>query len=147
MPDALQAQPSQFILAWDRHKYRPGIYCFAHNCHTISLSLSMTYHYWFAIFWIFWSKVKITKADTPTIWMDCHPILTNWRPNLCHPHHFTPDDLPGTTLPIHPGLGHAPNMLACITSGPRITKKEICCGISIQLLSIRDADKIWYCCW
>jgi len=33
----------------------------------------------------YWSKVKITKADTPTIRMDCHPTLTNWYPNLCHP--------------------------------------------------------------
>ena len=35
----------------------------------------------FTIFWIFWSKMKITQADAPTIWMDCHPIQTNW----CHP--------------------------------------------------------------
>jgi len=42
----------------------------------------------FAIFWIFWSKMKITQADAPTIWMDCHPIQTNWCPHLCHPHHF-----------------------------------------------------------
>jgi len=26
---------------------------------------------------------------------------------------FTPNALPGTTLPIYPGLGEAPNMLAC----------------------------------
>jgi len=32
--------------------------------------------------------MKITQADTPTIWMDCHPILTNWCLHLCHPHHF-----------------------------------------------------------
>jgi len=42
----------------------------------------------FAIFWIFWSKMKITQADAPTIWMDYHPIQTNWCPHLCHPHHF-----------------------------------------------------------
>ena len=42
----------------------------------------------FAIFWIFWSKMKITQADAPTIWMDCHPIQSNWFPHLCHPHHF-----------------------------------------------------------
>jgi len=65
----------------------------------------------FAIFRIFWSKVKITQADAPTIRMDCHPILTNWCPNLCHPHHFTPDALTGAALPIYPGLGEAPNML------------------------------------
>jgi len=42
----------------------------------------------FAIFWIFWCKIKITQADTPTIRMDCHSIQTNWCPHLCHPHHF-----------------------------------------------------------
>jgi len=62
----------------------------------------------------YWSEVKITKAETPTVRMDCHPILTNQCPNLRHPHHFTPDALPDTTLPIYPGLGQAPNMLACI---------------------------------
>ena len=70
----------------------------------------------FAIFWIFWTKMKITQADASTIWMDCHPIQTNWCPHLCHPH-FMQDALPYTTLPIYPGLGQAPNMLACIPSG------------------------------
>jgi len=42
----------------------------------------------FAIFWMFWSKMKITQADAPTIWMDCHPIQTNRCLQLCHPHHF-----------------------------------------------------------
>ena len=42
----------------------------------------------FSIFWIFWCKMKITQADTPTIQMDCHPIQTNWCPHLCHPNHF-----------------------------------------------------------
>jgi len=30
---------------------------------------------------------------------------------------FTPNALPGKTLPIYPGLGQAPNMLACIPGG------------------------------
>jgi len=30
---------------------------------------------------------------------------------------FTPDALPDTTLPIYPGLGQAPNILACIPGG------------------------------
>jgi len=30
---------------------------------------------------------------------------------------FMLDALPGTTLPIYPGLGQAPNMLACIPGG------------------------------
>jgi len=65
----------------------------------------------FVIFWIFWSKMKITQADTPIICMDYHPIQTNWCPHLYHSH------LPGTTLPIYPGSGQAPNMLACIAGG------------------------------
>jgi len=71
----------------------------------------------FAIFWIFWSKRKITQADAPTIWMDCHPIQTNWHPTSAIPSIFTQDALPYTTLPIYPGLGQAPNMLACIPGG------------------------------
>ena len=43
---------------------------------------------YFAIFWIFWCKMKITQADAPTVWMDCHPIQTNWCPHLYHPQHF-----------------------------------------------------------
>jgi len=60
--------------------------------------------------WIFWCKMKITQADAPT-------IQTNLCPHLCHPHHFTPDALPGITLPNYPGLGQVPNMLACIPDG------------------------------
>jgi len=71
----------------------------------------------FAIFWILWNKMKITQADAPTILMDCHPILTNWCPKLCHPTIFMLDALPGTTIPIYPGLGQAPNMLASIPTG------------------------------
>jgi len=55
--------------------------------------------------------MKITQADIPTMRMDCHPIQTNWCPHLYHP----PPD--ATTLPIYPGLGQAPNMLACILGG------------------------------
>jgi len=28
----------------------------------------------------FLEQMKITQADAPTIWMDCHPIQTNWCP-------------------------------------------------------------------
>jgi len=68
----------------------------------------------FAIFWIFWSKMKITQADAPTIWMDCHPIQTNWCPTSTIPTIFTQDALTYTTLPIYPGSGQATNMMACI---------------------------------
>jgi len=42
-------------------------------------------HIFFTIFWIFWSKMKVTQADATTIWMDCHPILTDWCPPLPSP--------------------------------------------------------------
>jgi len=71
----------------------------------------------FAIFWIFWSKMKITQAEAPTIRMDCHAIQTNCCPHLCHPTMFIQDALPYTTLPIYLGLGQAPSMLACIPGG------------------------------
>jgi len=61
--------------------------------------------------------MKITQADAPTIRMDCHPSRLNGAPITAIPIIFTPDALPGTTLPINPGLGQAPNMLACIPSG------------------------------
>jgi len=47
----------------------------------------------------------------------CHPIRPNQRPTSIFPSIFTPDALPATTHPIYPGLGQAPNMLACIPSG------------------------------
>jgi len=69
--------------------------------------------------------MKITQADAPTIRMECHSIQTNWCPN---PTIFMSDALPGTTLPIYPGLGQAPNMLACIPVAwfiTRITKMKL----------------------
>jgi len=54
------------------------------------------------------------RTNNPDGLPRCHPIQTNWCPHLYHPTIFTPDALPGTTLPIYPGLGQAPNMLACI---------------------------------
>ena len=61
--------------------------------------------------------MKITQPDALIIRMDCHPIQTNWCPHLYHPTIFTSNALPGTTLPIYPGLGQASNMLACIPGG------------------------------
>jgi len=58
--------------------------------------------------------MKITQADTPTIRMDCHPSRLIGAHISAIPTIFTPDALPGTTLPIYPGLGQAPSMLACI---------------------------------
>ena len=75
----------------------------------------------------YWSKVKITKSDTPIIRMDCHPILTNWRPNLCHSHHFMLDALPGTTLLF---------ILAC--------DRHQICWLAYPEVSLRD--KLKYSC-
>ena len=71
----------------------------------------------FAIFWIFWCKMKITQADALTIRMDCHPSRLTGAPTSMISTIFMPDALPDTTLPIYPGLGQAPNVLACILSG------------------------------
>jgi len=72
----------------------------------------------FAIFWIFWCIIKITHRHThqqsicsaTQSRLICVPISAI-------PTMFMLDALPGTTLPIYPGLGQAPNTLACIPGG------------------------------
>jgi len=67
-------------------------------------------------FWTFMVQGKIIEADTLTIWLGVTPSRLISNP----PHNtltFMPDALPATTLPLYPGLGQAPNMLACIPSG------------------------------
>ena len=49
--------------------------------------------------------------------MDCHPSRLIGTPTSAIPTIFTKDALPYTTLPIYPGLGQAPNILACIAGG------------------------------
>jgi len=61
--------------------------------------------------------MKITQAETPIIWMECHPPRLIGGPISAIPTIFMLDALPGTTLPIYPGLGQAPNMLACTLGG------------------------------
>jgi len=69
------------------------------------------------IFWTFMVQGKITEADTPTIQLGTTPSgLISCPPPQPSPI-FMPDALPATTLPLYPGLGQAPNMLACIPSG------------------------------
>ena len=53
-------------------------------------------------------------TDNPDI---RHSVRTNQRPHLHRTPIFMPDSFPATILPIHPGLGQAPNMHACIPSG------------------------------
>jgi len=58
---------------------------------------------------------KITEADTPTIRLGATPskLISDPPPSSSI---FMPEALPTTNLPIYPGLGQAPNMLACIPS-------------------------------
>jgi len=73
----------------------------------------------FCIFWIFWCKIKITQADTPTVQMDRHPIQTNWCPHLCYPHHFYAGCPSWHNPPNLSWLGTGTKyaMLACILDG------------------------------
>jgi len=59
---------------------------------------------------------KITEADTPTTRLGATPSGLISDPPSSSPH-YMPNVLPATTLPLCPGLGQAPNMLACIPSG------------------------------
>ena len=58
---------------------------------------------------------KITEADTPIIQLGTTPsrLISDPPPS---PPIFTLDALPAATLSLHPGLGLAPNKLACIPS-------------------------------
>ena len=58
-------------------------------------------------------KITETHTDNPA---GRHSIRTNHWPISITPLIFVPDALPAATLPIYPGFGQAPNMLACIPS-------------------------------
>jgi len=59
---------------------------------------------------------EISEADTPTIRMGDTPSRL-----ICDPPPSSPIFMlyavPAITLPIYPGVGHAPNILVCIPSG------------------------------
>jgi len=59
---------------------------------------------------------KMTQADTPTIQMGITSSGLISNPPLSSPI-FMPVALPAATLPLYPGLGQAPNLLAYIPSG------------------------------
>jgi len=46
-----------------------------------------------------------------------HSIQTNQQPTSIMPPKSTPDALRAATVPLYPGLGQAPNILACLASG------------------------------
>jgi len=92
----------------------------------------------------FWSKMKITQTDSPTIWMDCYPIQTNWCPTSAIPTIFMQDALPYITLPIYPGLGQAPNMLACVPSGLVWVEKRELRGKSVSVPPGKWPLYYWY---
>jgi len=49
--------------------------------------------------------MKITQADTPTVWMNVTPSGLIGAPISAISIIFKLDALPSTTLPIYPGLG------------------------------------------
>jgi len=70
----------------------------------------------FAIFWIFWCKMKIThRQTTQQSGWTATPSRLIGAPMSAIPTIFTLDALPDTTLSIYPGLAQAPNMLACLS--------------------------------
>ena len=69
----------------------------------------------------FMAQGKITEEDTSTIRLGATPYGLISDPPPSSPI-FMPDALPATTLPIYPGLGQAPNMLVCLSSGLVVCK-------------------------
>jgi len=59
---------------------------------------------------------EILEADTSTIQLGATTSGLISDPPPSSPI-FMPDALPAATLPIYPGLGQAPNVLACIPNG------------------------------
>jgi len=70
---------------------------------------------------------KGRHTDNPT---GRHSIWTNQRPTSISPPIFMRDALPAATLPLYPGLGQAPNMLACI---PKLPSGVLCIPSGVPL--------------
>jgi len=91
-------------------------YYFAHNCCRIALSLSMIYPYWEAMAPTAWIYSIQFEFCSPQLHQNLHPHSECHLNNKTYP--LTPDlHWHQYLLPIYPGLGQAPNMLACIPSG------------------------------
>jgi len=83
---------------------------------------------------------RITEADTPTIPMGVTPsgLISDPPPTSLI---FTPDALPVATLPLYPGLGQAPNMLVCTSSGGNqfgnICLDSLCVCVCVRIVAKR----------
>jgi len=76
---------------------------------------------------------KITEAEMLTIQLGATPsrLINDPSPS---PPIFTPDALPATTLPLYPGLGQAPNVLACISSGETKCSNQYMKNVNLAVL-------------
>jgi len=61
--------------------------------------------------------MTITQTYTPTIRMDCHTIMTNWCPNLCHPNYFYAGCPSWHNPPNLSWLGTGTKYAGCIPGG------------------------------
>jgi len=52
-----------------------------------------------------------------------------------------PDAVPGTTLPIYPGLGLAPNMLACIPGAKAVILLKIYKFLQNEQIKVQTTDR------
>ena len=75
-----------------------------------------------------------------------HSIRIKSVIHLPHPPFFTLDTLPATTLPIYPGLGQAPNMLACIPNG-LVIPSGLYVNLYIQLMCRHCVDMAAFVVW
>jgi len=98
------------------------------------------------IFWTLWCKGRHQRpTHRQSRWVPLHPDKS--VTHLYCPPIFMPDALPATTLAIYPGLGQAPSMLACISSGyvwsDMIVRKLHFC----QLRLIQNGIHVVSGCW
>ena len=91
-------------------------------------------------FWTFMVQGKITEADTLTIRLDTTLSGLINGPSPSSPI-FMPVALPAATLPLYPGLGQAPNMLASILSGMVWVDITVTCSMETLFCSAC----LWLC--
>jgi len=96
-----------------------------HHTHTLTHTTVLRPFFWDytsepvpeeIFFWTFMVQGRISEEDTLTIRVGATPSGLISNPPQSSPI-FMPDALPAATIPLHPSLGWALNMLACIRSG------------------------------